>query len=423
MMAKFFIKGGGGAEAALTGEIEVKGSKNTALAALASSLLFKNKVEFQNFPEIEDIKRMRELIFSINENGEVDHEIAKRFRASILVVGPLLARFGKAVFPHPGGCVIGARPIDVFIKGWEAMGGKVEVSGKTGGGNLIYSIETTQGLKGCDYVFKTQSVTGTEGLMMTALLADGKTTLRNCAMEPEIRCLADFLNENGAEIRGAGTSTIIIEGRSGKLLGGTKPFINPPDRIEAGTLAILGALAAKELRIKNFPMGELSALVGALKDAGANLNDVEILPHQSNIMIKRAKNLRAVSVKTKEYPGFPTDLQAPFAVLATQAEGQSFIHETIFEGRLAYTENLSRMGAKISLMDPHRAIITGPTKLYARSLESPDLRAGLAFVIAALIAEGESEIGNIYQIDRGYEKIDERLRAIGAGIKRTTNNK
>ena len=420
----------------LEGEIEVKGSKNAALAALASSLLFsapggsvfggKKPPVFLNLPDIEDIKRMRELISSISANGRLNQEIAKRFRASILVVGPLLARFGKAAFPHPGGCVIGARPIDVFIDGWKEMGAKVKSEIRSTKSEILnYELIAKNGLRGIDYTFRTQSVTGTEGLMMTALLAKGGTTLRNCAMEPEIKYLAKFLNQNGADIRGAGMATIHISGRDGKLLDAAAvPFINPPDRIEAGTLAILGALAARELLIKNFPTGELGALISALKDA-----DVEILPHQSNIMIRRAKNLRAVNIKTKEYPGFATDLQAPFCVLATQAAGQSLIHEAIFEGRLAYTEDLNRMGAHIVLerygvdaarrgSRPRRAVVSGPTPLYGRDLESPDLRAGLAFVIAALIAEGESKIGNIYQIDRGYEKIDERLRAVGAEIVR-----
>ena len=408
-MAKFLIKGG----YSLEGEIEVGGSKNAALPALASSFLFKNQSIFLNFPEIEDIKRMRVLISSLDSEGKIDEDIAKRFRASILVVGLLLAKFGKTFFPHPGGCVIGARPIDVFINGWRAMGAETEVYDKTAGGNLVYKVEAPGGIKGADYTFKTQSVTGTEGLMMTAVLAKGETILRNCAMEPEIKFLADFLNINGANIRGAGSTTMSIEGREGKMLDGRVPFTNPPDRIEAGTFAILGALAAKNLRIKNFPKEELSSLLPILSSAGA---DFQI--SGNDFLIRHSNGLKSVSVKTKEYPGFATDLQAPFVVLASQAHGQSLIHETIFEGRLLYTENLSRMGANITLMDPHRAMISGPTKLYGRKLESPDLRAGLAFVIAAIIAEGESEIGNIYQIDRGYAKIDERLRAIGASIKR-----
>ena len=412
-MPAFFIKGGGASAPNLEGAITVGSSKNSALPALAASLLFSGKPEFLKLPDIEDIKRMNELISSIDGEGRVDLNIAKRFRASILVVGPLLARFGRASFPHPGGCLIGARPIDVFINGWEAMGGKLAESGKTDGGNLIYTVEAPLTLKGCDYTFKIQSVTGTEGMIMTALLAHGPTMLRNCAMEPEIKYLADFLNKNGADIRGAGTTEISIEGRRGKLLSPVSPFSAPPDRIEAGTFLILGALAARSLEIKNINKRELISLFAALGEAGVQITDTK-----NGVIIKKPAKLNAVNIKTKESPGFATDLQAPFSILATQASGQSLIHETIFEGRLAYAEDLNRMGAKVSLMDPHRALISGPTQLYGRELQSPDLRAGLAYVIAALIAEGESKIGNIYQIDRGYAKIDERLRAIGADIKR-----
>lgn len=408
-MPVFSVNGGN----ILEGEMTVGSSKNSALPALAASLLFGDMPQFLDLPDIEDVKRMHELISSIDKEGGVDLEIAKRFRASILVVGPLLARFGKTSFPHPGGCLIGARPIDVFINGWEAMGGKLAESGKTEGGNLIYSIEARDGLKGCDYTFKVQSVTGTEGMIMTALLAKGSTRLRNCAMEPEIEYLADFLNKNGADIRGAGTTEITIEGRDGKLLQAVSPFKTPPDRIEAGTFLILGALAAKSLEIKNINKLELSSLFAALNEAGIETTDTS-----NGVLVKKPAKINPVNIKTKEYPGFATDLQAPFAILATQASGQSLIHETIFEGRLSYADDLNRMGAKVTLMDPHRALITGPAQLHGRDLQSPDLRAGLAYVIAALIAEGESKIGNIYQIDRGYAKIDERLRAIGADIKR-----
>lgn len=411
-MPLFLIQGGGG-QKNLRGEISVGGSKNAALPALAASLIFQNKPEYLNLPDIEDIKRMNELISSVGSSGKMDMDIAKRFRASILPVGPMLAKYGKVSFPHPGGCVIGARPIDVFISGWEAMGAKIKTPAKTEGGNLIYEAEAPGGLKGADYAFKTQSVTGTEGMMMTAVLADGDTVLRNCAMEPEIIYLANFLNKNGASVVGAGTTTIHIEGRGGKLLPNIVSYTAPPDRIEAGTFLLLGAVAADELLVKNIFPEELASLSAVLKESG-----VAVEYGKDFALIKKTKNMKAVHVKTKEYPGFATDLQAPFAVFATQAEGQSLIHETIFEGRLAYTQDLNRMGANISLMDPHRAMVQGPTPLYGRKLESPDLRAGLAFMIAAIIAEGESQIGNIYQIDRGHERIDLRLSNIGARIQR-----
>ena len=412
-MANFIVKGG----KYLEGEIEVGGSKNAALPAMAASLLFKNEAGFRNLPKIEDIFRMGELLEKLRETKEIDFEVAKKIRASILLVGPALARFGKITFPHPGGCVIGARPIDAFLDGWKAMGAVVKEippdSSKSINSIPFYELSAPSGLKGRDYTFRVPSVTGTEGLMMTAVLASGSTILRNAAMEPEIAHLAYFLNKNGADIKGAGTHTINIEGSGGALLEGKYPFSAPPDRIEAGSFLILGALLAKELLIKNFAAEELTALTGALKEAGAEFNF-----DKNFISVKRSPALKAVNVKTKEYPGFATDLQAPFCVLATQAKGASMIHETIFEGRLSYIEYLNKMGAKITLCDPYRAIVNGPTPLRAWTLESPDIRAGLAFILAALLAEGESKIGNIYQIDRGYEAIDSRLRAIGAEIRR-----
>ncbi|QQG42378.1 MAG: UDP-N-acetylglucosamine 1-carboxyvinyltransferase [Candidatus Giovannonibacteria bacterium] len=419
-MAKFLVKGG----KALEGNISVSGSKNASLPALAASLLFSPPAggpAFQNLPEIEDIKRMKELLDSVN-GGQFDYEIAKKIRASILAVGPALAHFGKTSFPHPGGCVIGARPIDVFLDGWKAMGANISTSDvhskllTSDVHNLtIYEVSAPRGLKGCDFIFRVPSVTGTEGLMMTAILAKGQTVLRNAAEEPEIASLADWLNKNGAEIRGAGTHTITIEGRAGKPLSGQVPFFAPPDRIEAGSLAILGAVAAKEMTIKNFPAEELTALLAVLKAAG-----VEYEIGNGELALKQSRRYvgRAVNIQTKEYPGFATDLQAPYVVFATQAEGASMIHETIFEGRLSYVEDLNKMGARITLCDPHRAIVHGPSNLAGWNLEGPDIRAGLAFLMAALIANGESQIGNIYQIDRGYEKIDERLRKLGAEIKR-----
>ncbi|KKS96285.1 hypothetical protein A3B05_01260 [Candidatus Giovannonibacteria bacterium RIFCSPLOWO2_01_FULL_43_160] len=417
-MAKFLIKGG----RALEGEIKINGSKNAALPVLASSILFsalggpasgwKNIIEIENLPNIEDTKRMKELLDKLDADGKIDYEIAKKFRASILPVGGALARFGKVSFPHPGGCVIGERPIDVFLDGWKAMGAKTKLSENV---PTDYVITAPEGLFGVDYTFKIPSVTGTEALIMTAVLARGTTILRNAVLEPEIKYLADFLNANGAKIAGAGTTTIKIEGRSGELLKYSARFTAPPDRIEAGSFAILGALLGKNLRIKNFVAEELPTFLALLSNVGAEY----IIENKDLIFINSyKKTLRASNVITKEFPGFPTDLQAPFTVLLTQADGQSLVHETVFEGRLNYIQDLNKMGSRITLCDPHRAIIYGPAKLFGRTMESPDIRAGLAFIIAALIAEGESTIENIYQIDRGYENIDYRLCSIGADIKR-----
>lgn len=419
-MAYFIIRGG----KKLKGEIEVRGAKNSVLKAMAASLLFANPLEVKNVPFIEDVFRMGELLkelgvsFNLNQrkltlgarkirSGFLKKEIAERLRSSIVLVGPLLWRSEKVFFPHPGGCVIGRRPIDVFLDGWRAMGAKINLL-KNG-----YEISKGKKLRGIDYTFRVVSVTGTETLMMTAALAYGTTILRNAAMEPEIPVLAEFLNQSGAKISGAGTPTIKIEGTAGKLLKAKRPFLVIPDRIEAGSFVILGAALGENVRVKKCEPNHLHSLIFALKDAG-----VKISVGKDWIEVSRPKIIKSVSIKTREYPGFPTDLQAPFAVLMTQAVGQSMIFETVFDGRLGYVDELNRMGANIITCDPHRILICGPSSLRAREIESPDLRAGLAFVIAALIASGESRVRNIYQVDRGYEKIEERLKALGADIER-----
>lgn len=408
----------------MSGEIAVCGAKNSALKAMAASLLFAKPIAIENIPLIEDVFRMRELLEHLGatvEEGdrmlqinpapllgtELKKEIAERLRASLVLAGPLLARNGKVKFPHPGGCVIGKRPIDVFLDGWRAMGAKAR-EGKNG-----FEVAARK-LKGADFTFRVVSVTGTETLMMTAVLARGKTILRNAAMEPEIPVLAQFLNDSGAKISGAGTPTMEITGTDGRLLHAKRTFEVIPDRIEAGSFLILGAALGKKVKVTGCNPEHLTALIAALKDAGAPL---EI--GRDWISVSRPRKLKAVNIQTREYPGFPTDLQAPFAVLMTQAEGESMIFETIFEERFGYVDELRRMGAKIFLSDPHRILAHGPARLHGREIESPDIRAGLAFVIAALLAKGESKISNVYQIDRGYEKIDERLRSLGAEIQRT----
>ena len=416
-MTKFIINGG----KKLSGTIEVRGAKNAALKLFAASLLTKKPVKLINVPEVEDVSRMSELLRNLGakvdhiRNGEyrivadninstsINPEIAKKLRASIVLAGPLLARMGKVVFPHPGGCVIGERPIDVFIDGFMAMGAKLN------SGDGIYEISAKK-LKGSRFVFHNVSVTGTETMMMTAVLAKGITILKNCACEPEIESLADFLNLCGAKIKGAGTHTIIVSGVS-RLKGGMCRVI--PDRIEAGSFALLAAASGSSIKIKNCDPSHLDSLLNFFKKAGVNLKT-----SSDSMELNPSDKIQAFGIKTREYPGFPTDLQAPLCVLLTQSEGQALVHETIYEGRLAWTEELKRMGADILNLDPHRVEIRGPTKLRGREIESPDLRAGMAYVIAALCAEGEWIINNVYQIDRGYEKIEERLQKIGADIKR-----
>lgn len=415
-MDKFVIKGG----KKLKGEIEVKGAKNFALKVLAASLLTGEEWTISNVPQIEDVFRQIELLKSVGakvknsqgtyrikaENIQATHlnsGVAQKLKGSILMAGPLLARQGEVKLPIPGGCVIGQRPRDIFIDGFKAFGANIKESRK--GYHL-----TAKKLKGTKFVFPKISVTGTEAMILTAVLAEGKTVLKNTACEPEIPALAKFLNKCGAKIKGAGTPFIEIEGVK-SLKGGRCGVM--PDRIEAGSLVLLGLATKSPIKITGLNPEHLETLWFLLEKAGANLN---IGP--DFVEVKPGPVLKSIDVTTHEYPGFVTDIQAPFTVLMTQAKGPSMVHETIFEGRLFYTDILNQMGAKITLCDPHRAIIDGPTKLYGRNIISPDIRAGIALVIAALIAKGESVIENIYQVDRGYERIEERLQKLGANIKR-----
>ena len=428
MKQKFVVEGFAGKKK-LNGEIKINGAKNAALPLLAASVLLNKPAEFSNVPKIEDVEKMLELLRNLgaefNWTGErslkiaggkifgnaLEHDNAKRMRASILLTGPLLARFGKVSFPHPGGCVIGERPIDLFIEGFKKMG--ASVSEKDG----LYEISAPKGLVGTEFFFRVSSVTGTETLMMAAIGAKGKTILKNAALEPEVVCLAEFLNSRGARISGAGSSEIIIEGGC-ELKENGKIFPIIPDRIEAGSFLILGALAADNLKITNCQPAHLDSLIEALRFSGVAVevgNDWLAVKNNGKITNEMR---RAVNIKTREYPGFPTDLQAPMAVFLTQVTGESFIHETIFEGRLNYTADLEKMGADIKMWDSHRALVKGPTLLKGKELDGPDIRAGLAYILAAIIAEGESVINNAYFIDRGYERIEERLQKIGVKIKR-----
>ncbi len=412
-MADYFVINGG---KKLEGEISIGNAKNASLKILAASILARKPIKISNLPQIEDINRMKELLVDLGakfdseslnsariKKTDLNYKIADRFRASIVLTGPILARYGKVSFPHPGGCTLGKRPINFFIDGFKALGARVQKTGQ------IFTVSSKK-LIGGKFVFPNVSVTGTENMMMAATLAKGKTILKNSACEPEIENLAAFLNSLGAKISGAGTPIIEIEGVE-TLSGGT--WNGMPDRIEAGTFIILAAATRSRLKIKNCDPGHLDVLLSLLQNAGVNL---EI--GTDYVIVKPSKKLKAIDIKTREYPGFATDLQAPLTVLLTQVEGISLVHETIYDGRLFYTDILNQMGADIIMADPHRIIVRGPTKLHGKKIYSPDIRAGMALIIAALIAKGESVVDNIYQIDRGYEKIDERLRALGADIKR-----
>jgi UDP-N-acetylglucosamine 1-carboxyvinyltransferase len=421
-MSKFIING----PARLKGEIEIKGAKNAALKIIPAAILSTEKITITNLPEIEDVKQSLALLEDLGakidypvkgtaiidasgvKKTELNPAIANKFRASVMFVAPLLARFGEAKFPHPGGCVIGAgkRDIDIFLDGFKALGAEIDIK------EDHYHLRAKGGLKGGEFFFyKSVAVTATESMIMAATLAGGKTTLKNCAMEPEISALADYLNAQGAKISSAGTSTITINGVD-KISAGN--FAIMPDRIETGSFAILAAATHSEILIKNCIPEHIRVLLEIFKHRLG-------IPFEEGtnwIKIKPARKIKSYGIKTHEYPGFPTDLQSPYTVLMTQAEGSSLIHETIYDRRLLYADLLSQMGADIILCDPHRVVVNGPTKLQGKKLASPDLRAGIALVFAALVAEGRTEIDNIYQIERGYENIAERLNALGADIKR-----
>jgi len=420
VMPKFVVHGG----KPLTGTINVCGSKNAALKALPLALMTKEVIVIKNLPEIEDVFRAGEMLRALGHSVEkraggavgvkqknsdsttLPAELVNKFRASIMFVGPLLATRGEARFPHPGGCVIGAgtRPIDLFLGGFEKMGAVLETEDN-------YYRLTAKKLKGANIFFPTITVTGTESLMMTACLAEGITILKNCAMEPEISALADFLNSIGAKINGAGTSTIVIRGVR-KMGGGEYEII--PDRIEAGTFATMAAASnSGSVLINNCEPAHLEALWAQFDKAGVNYKLAK-----NSVKISPSKKIKACGIKTHEYPGFATDLQSAYTVLMTQAEGSSLIHEVIYDRRLLFSDLLTQMGANIIMADPHRVVVEGPTQLFGKKLISPDLRAGMALVIAALIAEGKTEIDNIYQIERGYEDLSGRLRQLGADVER-----
>ena len=409
----------------LTGKIAVSGAKNDALPAFASSLLFRDTLKLSNVPEISDITAMAKLLEVLGVKTEpkaggrwelfsgkspsttLEPDIAKHFRGSVILLGPVLARTGEVIFPHPGGCVIGERPIDLFLSGFQKMGAEIIENGHS------YALRAPKGLHGAEIFFKYQTVTATETLIMVAVLAQGKTVLKNAAMEPEVVALGEFLIKAGAKIKGLGSSTVEITGRGGKLLSAaklTRKII--PDRIEAGSFVILGALAGKNFTVTNLEPKHLESLTSLLLEMGIKLK----IEASAITILERATTLKPINLRTHEYPGFPTDLQAPMAVLLTQATGRSAIFETIFEGRLGYLETLKLMGAQAWIHDPHQASLEGPTPLRAQEVTSPDLRAGLAYILAGIIARGKTVVHNGHYVDRGYAKIEAKLRGVGVTI-------
>ncbi len=425
-MNKFVIKGLGGKKK-LKGEYVVSGSKNSGLPAMVMSLLFEDKLTIKNIPEIEDIKRISEIMekmgikmehrknsYIIDSSGinswKIDRELGETIRSSIILTGPILARMGKVEFYFPGGCSIGKRPIDLFLKSFQKMGAKV-----TERGDKITVRTIGRRLKGAEIIMPVQSVTATETIMMSAVLASGKTIIKNAAMEPEIEYLANYLKMMGAEIEGAGTPIIEIKGRNGKLLEKNEPvYINMADRIEAGSVAILAALAGKDIIIRHFVKEHLEIFLELFDQIGVQYEFIR----KNVLRIKKQnnKNFKAVNLKTHEHPGFPTDLQSQMGVLLTQADGESRIFETIFESRLSYLNGLSKMGARIELWNIYQAAIFGPRKLKGTYLLAPDLRAGFAYIIAGIIAEGKTVIDNSYVIKRGYADIINKLKELGVDI-------
>ncbi|MFA4931054.1 MAG: UDP-N-acetylglucosamine 1-carboxyvinyltransferase [Patescibacteria group bacterium] len=416
-MYQYIIKG----KQTLRGAISVYGDKNTALKLIPSTILSDEKCVISNIPDITDIKIMIEIMqdlgVAVNQinadtyefeaknikKTELNIDLAKKLRASTVLIGPMLAKFGEITLPHPGGCIIGQRPIDVHLDAFQKMGAAVIF--KKDSYRLV-----AKKLTGAKIAPPLLSVTATENIILGAVLAAGTTTIEYAACEPSIVQLAEFLIARGAKISGAGSPRIIIEGVS-KLNGGEIKVI--PDRIEAGTYVILGALCGEELVINNCQPSHLEVVLAILKSVGVDFDC-----HDHSIVVRHSPKLTAKDMITNPYPGFPTDLQAPYTVLMTQAQGLCMIRETIFEGRLNYTEWLNKMGANIINCDPHRAIISGPTPLFGKKIISPDIRAGIALIIAALLAQGQSQIDNIDLVDRGYANLDQRLSILGASIER-----
>ena len=415
-MDKLRIKGG----KPLEGRIRISGAKNSALPAMAASLLTAEQVTLENVPLVNDIYTTRRLLRELGASVEFEddhavrlhahkilsheapYDLVKTMRASVLVLGPLLARTGRARVSLPGGCAIGARPINLHIKGFEKMGATV----RTEHG---YVEATVDRLTGAEIVFDKITVTGTENLMMAATLAEGETVLQNAACEPEVVDIAEMLKDMGANIQGAGTPTISIRGVA-ELKGTTHRII--PDRIEAGTFLVAGAITKGELEIIDSNPGHLTSVVEKLREAGANIET-----GVGRMKTRGVANLKAADVVTKEYPGFATDMQAQSMALMTQAEGTSVITEDIFENRFMHASELMRMGANIRI-DGSRAIVTGKTRLSGATVIASDLRASASLVLAALVAEGSTLIDRVYHLDRGYEKIEEKLQSVGAEIER-----
>jgi UDP-N-acetylglucosamine 1-carboxyvinyltransferase len=429
-MDKFLISGG----RPLEGRVTISGAKNAALPALTAALLTEERVVLHNVPRVRDISTLRSLLEDLGVDSSVTHEthgnrveiearqllnpvapyeLVKQMRASILVLGPLVARFGEARVSLPGGCAIGVRPVNLHLKGLEKLGASITF-------DHGYVDARANGLRGTEFHFDTISVTGTENLMMAATLANGVTVLENAAREPEVQDLADLLNKMGAQVEGAGTDKIRIRGVS-RLHGAEHSII--PDRIEAGTFLIAAAITGGTLVVERCNPKHLAAVLAKLNEVG-----VEILHDGADgascgqtLTLGAPGKLCALDMVTQEYNGFPTDMQAQYMTLMTQAEGPSEITETIFENRFMHAQELARMGADITV-NGRRAVVRGKTPLSGAKVQASDLRASASLVLAGLAADGETLIDRVYHIDRGYERIEEKLNLVGARVERISES-
>lgn len=419
-MDKFLIKGGN----ALHGTVQISGAKNSALPCLAATLLSPATVTLHNVPYVRDLITQRRLLEDLGaetltpgkntheitaseiELFEAPYELVKTMRASVLALGPLLGRFGKAKVSLPGGCAIGTRPIDLHLRAFEKLGAEVSLES----GDVVATAPKGR-LVGADMEFSKVTVTGTENVMMAAVLASGTTTIRNAAREPEIVDLAELLNKMGARISGAGTSTMVIEGVEG--LGPAEHTIIP-DRIETGTFMVAAAITGGDLTITNCEPKHIGAVIEKLREAGVEIDQ----PDDSTLHVRCSSGgLKAIDVTTEPHPLFPTDMQAQYMVLMTQAAGECVVTETIFENRFMHVAELHRMGAEIEINGSH-ATVKGPVKLTGAKVLASDLRASASLVLAGLAAEGETMIDRVYHIDRGYETIVKKISSIGGDITR-----
>jgi len=427
-MDKFLIRGG----KALRGTVAISGAKNSALPVMAAALLTAEKVLLHNIPKVRDLVTMSKLLTFMHANVTVtefpasdyeisapslNHEVApyelvKTMRASILTLGPLMGRAGVARVSLPGGCAIGARPVDLHLTALEKMGAVITTSHGYIEAKVPGPAGKTGRLQGAHIVFEKITVTGTENILMAAVLADGETILENAAREPEVTDLVEMLRKMGAQISGDGTSVLRIQGVA--ALHGTEHSVIP-DRIEAGTFLVAGAITGGDLTITNCVVEHQAAVISKLQDAGV---PVEVV-NQTTLRVRGAAKLVGSDMTTEEFPGFATDMQAQYMALATQAEGPSVITETIFENRFLHASELMRMGANI-VIDGRKAVVRGPARLSGTIVQASDLRASAGLVLAGLVADGETTIERVYHIDRGYEGIVEKLRRVGADIERVS---